>query len=214
MSPGERRPYRSVVRERAAAATRDAIVASATALFLRNGFARTTTKAIAARAGVTERMIFLNFEGKAALLAACIREVVRGNDPDTPMLARAEWQAVLAAPAGREMFGLIAAAVTQLYGRAAELLALGESASRDDPLLEEERRQGHAAMRADLLEVAKALKRAGALRRGITVARAADVLFALAGSHEIYLRLVEECGWPSSRYEETLRDAMLGPLAP
>jgi AcrR family transcriptional regulator len=214
VGPSGKRPYRSAVRERAAADTRNAIRAAATALFLQNGFARTTTRAIAARAGVTERMIFLNFESKAALLSACIRAAVRDDEEAVAMLERPEWRLVLAAPDPEQAFSLLATAIRQLYERAAPLLAIGGAAARDDPLLEEQIRQGHAATRRDLLEIAQAVKRGGGLRRGITPQHAADVMFALAANETVYLRLVQECGWTAARYEQALREALLGALAP
>jgi AcrR family transcriptional regulator len=211
--PNRKRSYRSAVRDRAAAETRRSIVAAASEFFLEYGFAKTTTKAVAARAGVTERMIFLNFGSKAALLAACIRAAVRDSEDDLPMLERSDWRAVLAARNAHEAFSRLATAITRLYERAAPLLEIGETAARDDPLLAEQRRQGHAATRADLLAVARAMKRAHVLRHGISPKRAADVMFALAANEGVYLRLVRECGWTPTRYETTLRDALIGALA-
>jgi AcrR family transcriptional regulator len=93
-----RRAYRSRKREQASLETRQRIRAVAEALFLRDGYARTTTKAIARDAGVAEMTLFLAFENKAALLSEIIRTAVRGGDHETPMAASAEWQAMLEAP--------------------------------------------------------------------------------------------------------------------
>jgi AcrR family transcriptional regulator len=206
-----KRPYTSAVREAAAAETRRKIIGAGTELFLRHGFAKTATKAVATRAGVTERTVFLNFPSKAALLSACIRTAVRGDIESVPMLERDEWRSALAGDPGL-IFGLLAMAVTQLYERAAVLLAVGEAAAADDQLLEEERRRGHAATRADLLEVAKAMKRVGGLRRGISPEHAADTMFAIAANELLYLRLVEECGWSPDAYARTLTQALTGAL--
>jgi AcrR family transcriptional regulator len=206
-----KRVYSSAVREAAAAETRRKIISAATDLFVRRGFAKTATKAVATRTGVTERTVFLNFASKAALLSACIRAAVRGADETVPMLEREEWRSALASDPER-IFGLFAEAVTQLYGRVAALLAVGEAAAADDPLLEEERRRGHAATRSDLLEVAIAMKRAGALRRGISPKHAADTMFAIAANESLYLRLVEECGWSAATYTRTLERVLIGAL--
>lgn len=210
MSDGEhKRPYRSAVREAAAAETRRTIVGAASELFLRRGFARTTTKGVAAQAGVTERTLFLNFPSKAALLSACIRSAVRSGAESVPMLERDEWQRVLAGEP-EQSFRLLAEATTRLFERAAGLLALGESAAIDDPLLEHERRQGQAATRADLLQAARAMKRAGVLRRGVSAEQAADAYFALAANESVYLRLVVVCGWSSTEYARMLESALRG----
>jgi AcrR family transcriptional regulator len=214
MRPPHKRQYTSPARAQAAVETRRAIAAAATELFLEHGFARTTTKAVAKRAGVSERMIFLNYESKAALLSACIRAAVRDANDAVPMLERAEWRAVLAAPDPQQAYHRLAHAVRALYERVAPLLAIGEAAARDDPLLEEQRQRGHAATHADLLEIARALKRAGAVKRGTSAERAADLMFAIAASEDVYLRLVNECGWTAAGYEDALSKALIGALAP
>jgi AcrR family transcriptional regulator len=204
-----KRPYRSAAREAAAAETRRKIVGAASVLFLRHGYARTTTKGVAAVAGVSERTLFLNFPSKAALLSACIRDAVRGGADTVPMLERPEWRRALEGDPD-QICRLLAEATTRLFERAAGMLAVGEAAAADDPLLEEHRRRGHAATRSDLLQVARAMKRAGALRPGLSVQPAADALFALAGNELLYLRLVEECGWTAAAYTRMLERALRG----
>jgi hypothetical protein len=133
--------------------------------------------------------------------------------PPVPMLERKEWQAALGSEP-RRIYGLLAQAIAELYDRAARLLAIGDAAAGDDPLLGEERRRGHAATRADLLRVARALKDAGAIRRGVSVEHAADAMFALAANETTYLRLIDECGWSRTRYTSMLKRALEGALAP
>lgn len=207
---GKRR-YASPVREAAADATRGNIRSAATELFIRDGYPRTTMKAVATRARVSERTVFLAFPTKGALLSACIRAAVRGDAEAIPILARDEWQAALGAQPDR-IFGLLADAVTDLYSRAAALLAVGESAAPQDPLLEEERQRGHAATHSDLLEVAQAMKRAGALRRGMPPEQAADIMYAIAANESVYLRLVELRGWTADAYARALERALKGAL--
>jgi AcrR family transcriptional regulator len=185
--------------------------ASASDLFTRNGFLATTMTAVAAAAGVSERTVYLAFPTKAALLNECIRVAVRGDDDETPMLARAGWRAALEAPPER-MLALVAEASAQLMSRAARLLAVGESAANDDPILAEFRERGHAATRADLFEVAKTLKRAEVLRKGISAEHAADLMYALAASESVYLRLVEQRGWSNSAYARMLEQTLTGAL--
>jgi AcrR family transcriptional regulator len=206
-----KRRYTSPARDAAAAETRRRIRSAAAELFVSHGYAGTSMKSVATHAGVSERTVFLAFPTKAALLSACIRVAVRGDAEAIPMLARDRWVAALEARPQR-IFGLLADAVTDLYGRAAPLLAVGESAAPHDPLLEEERQRGHAATRSDSLEVAQAMKRAGALRRGISPKQAADVMYAVAADESIYLRLVEECGWSPAAYSRMLERALAGAL--
>jgi AcrR family transcriptional regulator len=209
MTEKRKRAYTSPVREAAAAETRARILNVARELFLRHGYARTTTKGVAAQAGVTERTLFLNFPSKAALLSACIGAAIRSGAETVPMLERDEWQRALAGEPN-QIFRLLAEATTQLFERAAGLLAIGEAAASGDPLLEDQRRHGHAATRADLFQIATAMKRAGALRPGISAERAADAIFALAANESLYLCLVDECGWSPATYTRTLERALRG----
>jgi AcrR family transcriptional regulator len=210
-SQRKRKQYESPVRAAAARERRRQIRAVASELFCDQGYAATTMKAIAARADVAERTLYLNFPTKAALLNECIRVAVRGGDEDLPMLERPTWrQALEAAP--DQIVARVAEATTDLFSRAARLLAVGEAAARDDPELAEFRDRGHAATRDDALEVARAMKRARVLRARLSVQRAADVLYAAAASEIIYLRLVEECGWSDSEYARALERALAGAL--
>ncbi len=125
------------------------------------------------------------------------------------MLARERWRAILEAPPER-MLSLLADASVEVLGRTARLLAVGESVGPEDPLLNDARERGRAAARSDFLEIANAMKRAGALKRGMSAERAADVMYALAGSESVYLRLVEHRGWSPSAYARALEHALAG----
>lgn len=209
--PPVKRSYRSVARAAAARETHHRIRAAATARFVRDGYAATSMKAVAADAEVSERTVFLVFPTKAALLAECIRVAVRGDDDSTPLLARERWRALLEAPPER-MLGLLADASAELLSRTARLLAVGESVGPDDPQLNEARERGRAATRSDMLEVAGAMQRTGALRQGMSAERAADIMYALVASESVYLRLVDHRGWSNAEYARTLERALAGAL--
>ena len=206
-----KRRYDSPARAQAALETRRRIRAAAAELFVASGYAATSMKAIAAAAGVSERTVFLVFPTKAALLGECIRVAVRGDDEATPLLARDDFRTALEAPPNR-MLGRHADASTALMGRAARLLAVGEAVGPDDPVLGAVRARGHAATRADMLEVARALERAGALREGMSAEPAADAMYALAASESVYLRLVDQRGWSPEAYARMLERALAGAL--
>src|SRR5437660_10132615 len=61
-----------------AAGRREQILSVATRLFARQGFQGTTTKEIAAHAGVTEALIFRHFPSKDDLYWAVIEEKIKG----------------------------------------------------------------------------------------------------------------------------------------
>src|SRR3954469_23710287 len=144
-----KRPYNSPLRAEKALQTRRSIRAEAEALFLRNGYAATSMKQVAAEAAVAERTLSLNFPTKAALLNEIIRVAVRGHDRDEPLAAGESFRAVLASPTG-ELPAVIGRMATALMSRAARMLAIGKAAATVDPALREFRDRGHAATRADL----------------------------------------------------------------
>src|SRR3954452_25254387 len=111
------------------------------------------------------------------------------------------------------MLGLLADGSAQLLSRSARLLAVGESVGPADPVLNAERERGRAVTHSDLLELARAMKRAGALKKGMSPEQAADVMYALAASESVYLRLVEHRGWSTTDYARMLEHALAGALS-
>src|SRR4051795_9962842 len=74
-----KRTYDAPSRRASAARTRERICRAAETLFLRDGYARTTIRAVAKAAGVAEATIYLAFPNKGALLDAVIVRATRDN---------------------------------------------------------------------------------------------------------------------------------------
>ncbi len=206
-----RRPYRSPKREAAALKTRQAIRAAAETLFLRDGYTRTTMKAIAEQAGVAEKTMYLTFETKATLLRDVIQVAVRGDERPETLAERSEWRAVFAGPID-DVFARFAALNTALMARTAPIIALAESAAAADPELAEARDQAHATSRADLLALGSELEQRGALAPGVDAQHAADTMYALAADVSVYLRLSRDCGWTQSRYTDLIAHTLKATL--
>jgi AcrR family transcriptional regulator len=202
--PGpRRRPYRSPKRAAAALKTRRAIRDAAETLFLRDGYARTSMKAIAAKAGVSEKTMYLAFASKATLLRSVIHVAVRGDEAPATLSQRPAWRAVMQGPL-EKVFERFAADNAALLARAAPIIALAESAAAAEPELAEYRDRAHAVSRADLHALAAVLKDRGALAADVTVQDAAETMYALVTDERIYLRLTRECGWSDERYADLL----------
>jgi AcrR family transcriptional regulator len=208
-----RRPYRSPKRAAAALKTRHAIRDAAEALFLRDGYTRTSMKAIAQRAGVSEKTMYLTYATKANLLREVIQVAVRGDESAATLAERPEWRAVMAGPPD-EVFARFAALNAALMDRTAPIIALAESAAASDPELAEHRDHAHATSRADLHALATELKRRGALAARISEQDAADTMYALVTDATIYLRLTTECGWTQARYADLIADTLKATLGP
>src|SRR6186713_3598 len=75
-----KRRYDASSRRAAAEATRERICAAAERLFLLNGYARTSIRAVAGEAGVAEATVYLTFSTKSALLNATILRATGAED--------------------------------------------------------------------------------------------------------------------------------------
>jgi AcrR family transcriptional regulator len=208
-----RRPYRSPKRDAAALKTRQAIRVAAESLFLRDGYTRTSMKAIAAEAGVSEKTMYLTYANKARLLREVIEVAVRGDESPATLAERPEWRAVMAGPLD-EVFARFAALNAALMARTAPIIALAESAAATDPELAEHRDRAHATSRADLHALASELKQRGALCPGVTEQHAADAMYALAADPSVYLRLTGDCGWTETRYAGLIARTLQATLGP
>ena len=203
-APGSpRRPYRSPKREAAALKTRHAIRDAAETLFLRDGYARTSMKAIAAQARVSEKTMYLTYATKANLLRNVIQVAVRGDEAPATLSERREWRAMVAGPPG-QVFARFAALNAALMARTAPIIALAEAAAAAEPELAEHRDRAHATSRADLHALAVELKQRGALAPGISEQHAADAMYALAADVIVYLRLTRDCGWTDTGYADLI----------
>src|SRR4051794_33252175 len=86
MSEGKR-VYNSPLRAEQAHRTRAAVLDAAGRCFLEKGYAATTMKDVAARAGVSVQTVF-GQGSKASLLLACVDRAVVGDDEDLPLAQR------------------------------------------------------------------------------------------------------------------------------
>jgi AcrR family transcriptional regulator len=205
-----RRAYTSRKRQQASLETRRRIRATAEVLFLRDGYVRTTTKAIARAAGVSEMTVFLAFDTKAALLSEIIRTTVRDDDHDTPIAGRASWQEILDAPPD-EILARFAQFNAAVQIRTARILTVAEAAATTDQQLAERRESAHAHVRADFQQVADALAGHRRLAAHVSTTHAADVLYGITNP-ATYLLLTDECGWSTQRYVDWLTTTLTATL--
>jgi len=128
-----KRRYHAPVRQEQAAQTRQRIAAAAAAEFTEHGWSGTTVAAIAARAQVTPQAVHLAVGGKAALLVRAVEVTVAGATDDEPLADRPAFADVYAPgiPARHRMEAL-AAATSDIYGRAARLFLVLQDAAASD----------------------------------------------------------------------------------
>ena len=192
-----KRRYHAPVREEQAAQTRQRIAAAAAAEFAEHGWSGTTVAAIAARAGVTPQAVHLAVGGKAALLVRAVEVTVAAAADDEPLASRPAFAHVYApgVPASRRLAAL-AAAGSDIYGRAARLFLVLQDAAASDATAAELAGQASARRLADHRRLAELLVPGAAPAR---LQLLTDTIWVLAGP-AVYVDLVHRRGWPPDQY--------------
>jgi AcrR family transcriptional regulator len=209
--PAQKRAYHSPRRQEQAQVTRRKIVEAADRLFTEQGYAGATLAAIAAEAGVAPATVTAVFGTKFAILEALIRTAVRGDDAPAPLVERSWWQEMLREPDPARRLWRFAAIALRGRQRTAAIAEIVRGAAGADPELAALRRQQTESRLEDMRSLALSLDASGALRPGLTVARATDLLWAL-GSAEMYQALVVERGWAPAEYETWLATTLIHAL--
>jgi AcrR family transcriptional regulator len=210
-----RRRYDSRRRQAQAAQTRHEILGAAHRLFLERGYAGTTLASVAEGAGVVVETIYRAFGGKAGLFKAVVEAAVAGG------AARAERspeqrpaiQAVIAEADPRRQLELYAATQPGIHARIGPLFHVLAEAAAADPELAEVSRQMDEQRLAGMGRFAQLLADRGALRPGLSVDEARDVLWTL-NSHAVHDLLVVRRGWPPGRYRDWLSATLARTLLP
>jgi AcrR family transcriptional regulator len=212
-SNGERRAYRSVLREEQARATRRAIVAAATELFVENGYAATTIDAVADRAGVSRRTVFVSVGGKPELLRRAWDFAVVGDDEPVTMADRPAVRRLQQQSDVRVAVRGWARVATGVSARVAPLARVLVAAADADPdvaellaIVEEQRLTGARTF-------VSWVQSHGGLRRGVTTKRAAELCWVQMDP-SVYRRLVLERGWTARQFERYLADVVEAAILP
>jgi AcrR family transcriptional regulator len=186
-----------------ARATRRRIIEGARELFLQQGYAPTTLDQIAARAGVAVQTVYFHFGNKRTVLKEVMDVLAVGDDAPVPLLERPWVQQVRDEPDARRALGIWLRNDRDIYGRVAPMLSIVRDAAGADPEMAEQwqanQHQRYLAHRT-LAEIVAAKK---ALRPGLTVQHAADIIFTLV-SPEVYLLLTAEREWSPAQWQRWL----------
>lgn len=202
------RPYRSHVREQRARETRRRVLAAAEATFVSSGWAGTTVRAVATRAGVSVPTVEALFGTKARLLKATIDVAIAGDDEPVPVLERHWTDVVAAASSAAELVERATVVLAAAQGRSAGLvLAVLEGSPADAELAELAQemvvqRAGTAGWLVD------ALVRVAPLRAGLDREEAIDTVWLLIDP-AVFDRLVRRLGWTPERYRRWIAGSVL-----
>lgn len=199
MSEQSNRRYYSPRRVQQAEETRQAIVRAARKLFAERGYQTTTLQAIAQEAEVSVPTLYVTFGSKAAILSALVKSA--GADEDIRALSSAAY----AEPDPRRQLRLAAQVIRTIQERDADILDLLWQAGGGDPDLAAVWRQSHQQQLNRQGSLMSLLAQKDALKPGLTVEAATDILWAVS-SPEVYRLLVRVRGWTPQRFEEWLAE--------
>jgi AcrR family transcriptional regulator len=205
------RAYDSSRRRAQAAATRRDILEAAQRLFEQQGYAATTIAAIAAEAGVALKTVYLAFETKSGVLRALWNLLLRGDQGEVPVAERSWYREVLAEPDPQRQLRLNARNSRAVKTRIAGMLKVVRDAAPVDRDIEALWQRIQTEFYANQRVIVERLAERKALRRGLGVDRATDILWTL-NHPDVWQLLVAERGWTPEQYEQWFGDTACAQL--
>lgn len=193
-------------------ASRARVVAAASDLFVREGYAATSIEALARAAGVGVQTVYYGFGTKKGVLAACLETAIGSTGLRAlPVLERPPVVAMLAEvdPVSR-IFRQVRS-LADVYGRAAALLDVARAAGAVDPDLAEMWAVHDTERRVILRALVDSLERDGALRAGLAPGRAVESAAVLLGP-ETWRALVTQSGWRALEWARWVHGLLVAEL--
>jgi len=202
-----RRGYVSGTRTEQAQETRKRVIEAATRLFVRQGYATTTMRAIATEADVSVPTVELLFGTKAQLLHVVIDVAIAGDHEPVPVLSRT-WAAEAQSAHGlAEFLSAVAQMLSEAQARSAGVMLAAYEAAASDPdiqllIMDRESQRERTATWI----VNGVLERVG-LRPGLDRPGAIDTVWMLMDP-VIFNRLTRHRGWSPDRYASWFADSV------
>jgi AcrR family transcriptional regulator len=195
-------------------------------LFCTRGYAGTTMDAIAADAGVAVQTIYFTFHTKTAILEEVVGAAIIGFDRWTPIpgpvragdeeqiRAHHQWFAAFEAEKDpRRALEIFIDSGVEIMQRMAPMSAVLRAAAAADDSARAVADLGEGRRVESFRAFLAALARKNGLRRGLTLARATDILLTLY-SAELFQMLTAERGWSLAEYRQWLLDVLGQQLLP
>ena len=206
-----RRSYHSPRRQQQAAATRQAILEAAQRLFERRGYPATTMEQVAAEAGVALKTVYLAFATKSGLLRALWDLRLKGDQAEAAVAERPWYREVVEEPDPERQLRGNARNARLVKERIAGVLKILRSAAPVDPDAEALWRLIQTDFYDNQRVIVESLQARQALRPGLDVARASDILWTL-NHPDVWLLLVGERGWTPEQWERWFADTACAQL--
>ena len=179
-------------------------------LFVTEGYAATTMERIAEEAGVAVQTLYYTFQTKGKLLCEVVEVTAAGEEDPVPVAQRPWMQEMLTASSGQRVLALGVEHGTDIFERVAPLWPVVTAATAD-PRVEQYWRGVAASRRVGQGRMVAWLDELGALRDGLDLDRATDLVVVLFG-HDVFRSLVVEAGWSVPAYKAWLFPALVQQL--
>jgi len=193
------RPYRSALRERQAAQTRERVIRAAGRLFSVQGYRATTFAQIASEADVSVETV-QKHGPKTSLLQAAVELASFGVEGETDVFTTEVGQAILRVRSVDEFASLIAAGALAINAPSAGMWMTIVGASRGDDELSAYQAQLLAGIRSQVERVLGFIGERGWLRSDLPVDDLVETVCIIAGP-EAYVRFVELDGRSTDDYQ-------------
>jgi AcrR family transcriptional regulator len=211
MADVKSRPYNSPRRREQAAATRAVILEAAQRLFERDGYSATTIAAVAAEAGVAVKTVYVAFETKSGLLRALWNRLLRGDEGDAPVAEREWYREAVEEPDPERQLRLNARNSRAAKTRIAAVLDVIRTGATADPEIAKLWTRIQTEFHANQRVIVESLQAKKALRPGLGVDRATDILWTL-NHPDVWQLLVRQRGWTAEEYEQWFGDTACSQL--
>jgi AcrR family transcriptional regulator len=161
--------------------------------------------AVAAEAGVALKTVYVAFDTKSGVLRALWNLRLRGERDEVPVAQQEWYREVVEEPDAERQLRLNARNSRVVKVRIAALLEVIRSAAPIDPDIEALWNRIGTEFHANQRVIVESLDEKQALRPGLDVEEATDILWTL-NHPNVYRLLVTDRGWTPDQHEEWLAD--------
>lgn len=208
------RSYHSPRRRKQATETQRHILDNAQRLFEQRGYLAVSMGTIAIEADVASKTIYLAFGTKGGVLRAVWQRVLNGADDDDPVVSRAWFLEAFDETDPERQLRLNARNSAAVKQRAGAMLSVIRGAASADADAKELWQLIESDFHTNQASIVAALRKRRALRAGLSVAQATDLLWTI-NHPDLWRLLVIERKWTVSAYETWTADTacaqLLGP---
>ena len=196
-----------------ARSTRRRIIDAAAALFIDQGYGKTTLEQVAERAGVAVQTVYFHFGNKRTVLKEALDVAAVGDDEPVALLDRPWFGRVQDEPDPHRVITLWTENSRTIVERVGPILGVVRDAAVTDADMATQWDTNEQQRLVAFRTLAQLLADRGALKPDMSVADATDIIFTLLGP-ETYLLLTTRRNWTPTKWQRwvtaTLTSALLG----